>query len=110
MNNDAAQLDVLFVRTERLHIIKEDRIEGAPDLVIAVLSPSTRRRDLRVKLQIYARFGVQYYWIMDADAATVQPYALTPQGYAAQPLLHAHDILACPLFPDITIRVGDFFK
>ena len=47
---------------------------------------------------------------MDADAATVQPYALTPRGYAAQPLLHADDILACRLFPDITIRVGDFFK
>jgi Uma2 family endonuclease len=107
---DAAQPDVLFVRTERLDIIKEDRIEGAPDLVIEILSPSTRRRDLRVKLQLYARFGVLYYWIMDTEAATVQPYILTPQGYATQPLLHADHILSCPLFPGITIQVGDLFK
>jgi Uma2 family endonuclease len=75
---DAAQPDVLFVRADRLDIVREDRIEGAPDLVVEILSPSTRRRDLRVKLHLYARFGVPFYWIIDADATTVQPYSLTP--------------------------------
>ncbi len=106
---DSAQPDVLFVRKDRLDIIKEDRIEGAPDLVIEILSPSTRRRDLRVKLQLYARFGVPFYWIMDTETITVQPYELTEHGYAAQPLLHGDDILTSPLFPGITIRVGDLF-
>ena len=106
---DAAQPDVFFVRADRLDIIKEDRIEGAPDLVVEILSPSTRRRDLRVKLQLYARFGVPFYWIMDTEAITVQPYELTPQGYAVQPLLYADDTLSCVLFPGITIRVGNLF-
>lgn len=98
------------MRADRLDIIKEDRIEGAPDLVVEILSPSTRRRDLRVKLQMYARYGVPDYGIIDSDAVTVQPHELTPRGYVALPLLRAADILSCPLFPGITIRVGDLFK
>src|SRR6266540_3950074 len=76
-----------FIRRDRLHIVQEWRIEGAPDLVVEVLSPSTRRRDLPAKLHIYARFGVPHYWVLDAGARTVQPYELGEAGYAARPLL-----------------------
>jgi hypothetical protein len=69
-----------------------------------------RRRDLRAKLQIYARFKVPHYWIADPGPRTIQPYELTRQGYNALPLLHSDDILSCPLFPDITIQVGELFK
>lgn len=102
--------DLLFIRHDNVSIVQEDAIHGIPDLVVEVLSPSSRRRDLRAKLQLYARFGVPHYWIADPDARTVQPYALTTQGYEALPLLQADDTLSCPLFPGITIRVGDLFK
>lgn len=108
--HNAAQPDVLFVRRERLHIITEARVEGAPDLVVEVLSPSTRRRDLRVKMQIYARFGVPYYWLVDAGDRTVQPYELTGGHYTSQPLLHPGDTLACPLFPGIALDVAALFR
>ena len=94
-----------FIRQERLHIIGETEIRGAPDLVVEVLSPSTRRRDLRVKLQTYARFQVPFYWAADPDAQTVQVYELAAQGYVAHPPLRAGDTLGCPLFPGITIDV-----
>jgi Uma2 family endonuclease len=102
--------DLLFIRRDNLAIVRDDAIHGVPDLVVEVLSPGSRRRDMRVKLQIYARFGVPYYWIADPGPRTVQPYELTAQGYDAQPPLHADDSLSCPLFPDITTRVGDLFK
>ncbi len=99
-----------FIRRDRLHIVQEWRIEGAPDLVVEVLSPSTRRRDLPAKLHIYARFGVPHYWVLDAGARTVQPYELGEAGYAARPLLRPGDTLACALFPGITIDVADLFR
>lgn len=102
--------DLLFIRPDQLAIVRDDAIHGAPALIIEVLSPGSRRRDLRVKLQLYGRFGVPHYWIADPGPRTLQPYTMTPQGYIAQPLLGADDTLACALFPGITIRVGDLFK
>jgi Uma2 family endonuclease len=107
--DNVAEPDVLFIRTERLYIVGEADIRGAPDLVVEVLSASTRRRDLRPKLQIYARYRVPYYWIVDPDAETVQVYELGDEGYRAPITLRAGQQLGCPLFPGITIDVGRLF-
>ena len=101
--------DVLFIRTERLHIVGEADIRGAPDVVVEVLSPSTRRRDLRAKLQIYARFRVPYYWIVDPDVETAQVYELGDDGYSDSVTLRAGQHLDCPLFPGITVDAGQLF-
>ncbi len=109
-DEEVTEPDAIFIRRERLGIATPSEVRGAPDLVVEVLSPSTRRRDLRVKMQIYARFGVPFYWVADPDAETVQSYELTPQGYVAQALLRAGDTLACPLFPGITVDVAQLFR
>jgi Uma2 family endonuclease len=59
---DAVEPDLLFVVSERRSIIAEDQVRGAPDLLVEVLSDSTAERDLGVKLRIYARYGVRFYW------------------------------------------------
>jgi Uma2 family endonuclease len=69
------QPDVLFIRKERLDIVKEEAIEGPPDLVVEVLSPSTFYKDLRKKMTAYSQFGVQEYWIVDPETETVEIYA-----------------------------------
>ena len=109
-DEEVTEPDVIFIRQERLDIVTVSEVRGAPDLVVEVLSPSTRRRDLRVKMQIYARFGVPFYWVADPDAGTVQPYEFTPQRYVAQPLLRAGDMLGCPLFPGITVDVAELLR
>ena len=63
--------DMLFISNERSHIIRDEAIHGAPDLVIEVLSPSTERRDRVVKREMYARHGVMEYWLVDAGAKTI---------------------------------------
>ena len=62
------QPDLLFVSKERAHIITEQNIQGAPDLVVEILSPSTANRDWTVKRELYARHGVKELWIVDPDA------------------------------------------
>ena len=50
--------------------------KGAPDLIIEILSPSTRRHDRLVKLNLYQRAGVREYWIVDPDNESVQVFML----------------------------------
>jgi Uma2 family endonuclease len=105
----ATQPDLLFIRRERLHIITPASIQGAPDLIVEILSPSSRADDFGWKMTLYAREGVPYYWVVDPTARTVQPYRLGEDGYVAEPLLRAGDTLACPLFPGITAEVARLF-
>ena len=59
------QPDILFVSNERRGIITEPNVSGAPDLVVEILSPGTEERDRELKLNLYARYGVREYWIVD---------------------------------------------
>jgi Uma2 family endonuclease len=76
-----AQPDLLVVRTARRNIISERGIEGAPDLLIEILSPRTQRSDRETKFKLYASKGVAEYWIVDARARRIEVFALGPTGY-----------------------------
>ena len=69
---DVLQPDILFIAKDRLGIIGEKNIQGAPDLVIEILSPATAERDRGLKRRIYARYGVKEYWLVDADRETIE--------------------------------------
>jgi Uma2 family endonuclease len=77
--------DIVFVAQNRLHIIGPKTIDAAPDLVVEILSPGTRRRDLDTKRGLYARFGVQEYWIVDPDACTLSVLALASDKFEPVP-------------------------
>jgi Uma2 family endonuclease len=63
--HDIVQPDMIFVSREREHVLTSNGTEGAPDLVVEILSPSTRQRDLREKLALYASSGVREYWAVE---------------------------------------------
>jgi Uma2 family endonuclease len=67
----AFEPDVLFLSAERMHLVKRRLVDGAPDIVVEVLSPSTRRYDLNVKLPAYLAHGVREVWIIDLEAKSV---------------------------------------
>lgn len=75
--------DISVVAQDRLHILGIKTIDGAPDLVVEFLSPGTRRRDLATKREVYARFGVREYWIVDAETRSVLVLALADDRYEA---------------------------
>ena len=79
---DPVQPDLLFIRSERLHIIGETFIDGAPDLVMEVLSPSNPEHDRSLKYQLYAEAGVPEYWIIDPHERTVELFVLRDGRYA----------------------------
>ncbi len=68
------QPDIVFISKEREDIIKEKRIEGAPDLVIEILSENNAYYDLKHKKNIYEKFGVKEYWIVDPMDKSLEVY------------------------------------
>jgi Uma2 family endonuclease len=82
---DYLEPDILFVGKGRAGIVTERAVEGAPDLVIEVLSPSTAVRDRGIKLERYRKYGVSEYWVVDIDARSVEIWKLA-EG-AEQPIV-----------------------
>ncbi len=74
-SENAFQPDIIYIARDRQHIIKEDGIYGAPDLVIEILSPSTAGYDLKEKFRVYERSGVREYWIVDPEMRSVEIYS-----------------------------------
>jgi Uma2 family endonuclease len=72
--------DVVALRADHLDRVEERRVVGAPDLVVEVSSPSTRRTDLVRKRRVYEREGVPEFWFVDLDADQVHVYRLGPDG------------------------------
>ena len=88
--------------TDRLSIISERGIEGAPTLVVEVLSPATERIDRDRKLKLYAEHGVPYYWIADPVSRTVEAYSLVGAGYMLAGRV-TDEPAALPPFSDLMI-------
>lgn len=104
--HNVAEPDLLYVSAEREGIIG-DRVWGVPDLCVEVLSPSSETRDRQAKRQVYARFGVREYWIVDPNAATVEVYAGPDLPLVVT--FAASDRLSSPLLPDLDLPLAPIF-
>ncbi len=100
------QPDILFVSKERLSEVAKERIEGAPDLVVEVLSPSTADKDRRRKLAVYSQFGVQEYWIVDPETRTMELYRPTGEGLQLARQFASGDTFKSHLLSGFQIQVG----
>src|SRR6266542_4584479 len=97
--------DVIFVRAENARKLEERFVRSAPDLVVEVSSPSTRRLELIRKRDLYERFGVPEYWYVDLEAERVEVHRLAADRYGAPQLRLRHERLETPLIPGFGIAV-----
>jgi Uma2 family endonuclease len=109
--HDIVQPDLFFISSERASIAAEKNVEGAPDLVIEILSRSTSRLDKGPKLQAYDRTGVREYWMVDPFRQGVHPYERKGDGLHQRPFLSAAagDVLASPLLPGFELPLAELF-
>jgi len=107
--HDVTEPDLLFIVTQRTGITTETHVAGAPDLVVEVLSESTRKRDVITKRRIYERYGVLFYWMVDPEEETVRVCQLRDGKYSEPVILRAGQDLSCPLFPGVAVDVASFF-
>lgn len=103
------QPDLLFVAKARLNIITGRGIEGAPDLVIEIISPSTSRTDRITKAQIYARHKVPAYWIVDPEQETLEIYLVDADSYRLVATLQGDAPHSAPPFSELKFAAKDVF-
>ncbi len=108
-NKDKPQPDILFIAGNRLDIITEDYIKGAPDLVIEILSPSTASYDKVKKSKMYYTYGVKEYWIVDPDAKVVEVFTSGEKNWNLVESYDKDGILVSPLLPGLQIELKDIF-
>jgi Uma2 family endonuclease len=77
--------DIIYIAKDRLHVIGPKAVDAPPDLIAEILSPDTHERDVTTKRALYARFGVQEYWIVDLDAYVVTVLALDGDHFEPMP-------------------------
>lgn len=110
---DVVEPDLIFVAADQQHILTEPNIQGAPALVIEILSPSTRRRDLGIKRDLFDRGGVREYWVVDPRAQTLAVYRRTPDGRLSEVErlgAAAAAVLVTPLLPGFTLEMAQLFR
>jgi Uma2 family endonuclease len=110
---DAVIPDLVFVRNERWQdVTSGQKIIRAPDLVVEIMSSGTenRRRDLSVKRQLYAKYGVKEYWIVDSDNRSVLIFRLLEQKLQEIASLKGDNGLTSPLLPAFELKVSAIFN
>lgn len=103
--HDILQPDILFISNQRSRIITEKNIQGAPDLVVEILSESTRKLDEKIKLARYELLGVSETWIVDPLADRVHVFRQDGKS-----VLSVGDVLTTPLLPGLEIPLRYLFQ
>ena len=109
-DTDVVQPDLLFVSNDRTHLVTAANVRGAPDLVVEILSPSTAERDRTLKRALYARHGVNEYWIVDPASRNVTVLALRDGRFDVTGTYGEDDTLTSPTLPGLALRVADLFR
>ena len=106
-DDTVVQPDVLVVCDESK--LDKKRCNGAPDMVIEILSPSTSKRDLFIKLKKYQNAGVREYWIAAPDAKAVNVHLLENGNYVIHPY-ESDDTISVNILDGCVIALSDVFE
>ncbi|MCL1878930.1 MAG: Uma2 family endonuclease [Defluviitaleaceae bacterium] len=82
---------------------------GAPDLVVEVLSPSTSKRDRRIKFLKYEQAGVREFWLVDPVSETIETFVLEDGKLVPRDFAEAHETISSNIFEGLEINLADIF-
>src|SRR5215470_655058 len=104
--------DLVYISNERRAVASGQKITGAPDLVIEILSPGldNERRDREVNRRLYAKFGVKEYWIADLENRRIEIYRLRDGILESTATLVEKDEITTDLLPGFRCAVQSIFK
>lgn len=104
------QPDILMIHRSRLHIVTIRGIEGPPDLVVEIVSPGSRKRDKLDKMNMYAKYGILEYWVVDAEVRTLEQYHLLGDHYEMYNLYESDEIVTSDKLACVSFVLSDIFK
>ncbi len=106
-DDSVVEPDVLFVAVEHIERVDDKYVKGAPDLVVEISSPSTRRLELIRKRDLYARFGVPEYWYVDLEVDRVEVYRLRDGDYGVPTLFYPGQSIESSVLPGFAILADE---
>jgi Uma2 family endonuclease len=109
---DVVEPDLQFISRARQAILTKQNVRGAPDLVVEVGSPSTRKRDETIKRRLYERFGVSEYLVIDPELDTIKVYRRVDERFVrvAELSLENGDVVTTPLLPGLEMPLSTIFE
>ncbi len=111
-DGNAYHPDIFFIKKERYFILDEDEqiVRGAPDLVIEILSKSTAVYDRGEKKDIYEKYGVREYWIVDPEKKSIEVYSLKDERFRLTIYLEDSGILESPGLEGFEMDIAKVFS
>jgi Uma2 family endonuclease len=103
------QPDIMFISKERLNIIGEKNIQGAPCLTIEIISESSAYRDMVQKKKLYAKFGVKEYWIVIPEEELIEIYSLENGIYQLSKVYRKNEALESATLKCLKIELKEIF-
>ena len=109
---DVVEPDVLYMSNARAsEILTDANVQGVPELVVEIGSPSTRRRDETVKRGLYERAGVSEYWVVDPELDVIRVYRRGGKRFARPiELTIDGDVLTTALLPGFALPLAEIFR
>ena len=107
---DVVQPDITFISKQRYHIVKSTHLEGAPDLVVEIISPGSAKRDRIIKRKIYALHGVKEYWLVHPEKEQVQVLRREKGDFQRMADLNREDVLTTPMLSGLEIPLVNIFQ
>lgn len=104
------QPDKVFVANDRLFILTDDGAQGAPTLVIEILSGSTAHLDKKPKRKVYAGAGVPELWLVDPDTKFIEVYFLQHDPEKPAAICQENGSFTSPCFPGLQISAAEIFR
>lgn len=108
-NINVVQPDILFISNQNFHIITEKNIKGTPDLIIEIISPSTGYYDLIAKQELYEKFGVKEYWLVDPKKQRFEIYENMGQKFELNQRIEREGIITSQVLKGLQINVKKIF-
>jgi len=99
------------VSREREHLLSGgENVQGAPDLVVEILSPATADRDRGYKRELYGRHGVKEYWLVDPMTETITVHRQRAEVLTVARTFSREQTLHSALLPGLELRLDDVFS
>lgn len=107
---DVVEPDLLLVLRRSPALVTEANVQGPPDLVIEILSPSTAARDRGLKRKLYEKHGVREYWLVDPDERSIEILRSMDGRLVLAQKTARGDRLTSAVLPDLVIDLDELFR
>ncbi|MDA8563060.1 Uma2 family endonuclease [Mariniblastus sp.] len=106
-DHSIVQPDLVVVLSENKEILTKPKIDGVPDLMIEILSPSNPKHDREIKMKLYLKSGIREYWIVDPMNEAIEQYQLQDEAYH---LIEHEGVVSLTITDGVTVDTSELWK